>query len=222
MLPRHRTSHKFAHTHTHTYTSCILHTHLFSRPHISAPCSDCEVHLTEFEFLTCHVFACLPVELLKLQSDTISGACHIGVCVRLWMRACQAVSSECPSEHGFHPLSNAYGAVCLYICLSAPWMSAYRSISLRICLPPHLLVCTAAFQPSCLGPLLAGDKLASWQPEAICHPCSLFCSASVSCLLLLGPILVCPTGPTCNPLPLKKPQKNPFLTYSLQSKIPKM
>lgn len=72
---------------------------------------------------------------------------------------------------------------CLYICLLALWMSAYLSISLCICLLPHLLVCVAAFQPVCLGLLRTGDKLASQQPEAICHTPSLsallcFCQLS--------------------------------------------
>lgn len=93
----------------------------------------------------------------------------------------------------FQPL-NTY-RVCLYICLCAFWTSAYRSISPCICLPPPPACLLWAFQPVCLGLLLAGDKRASWQPEAICHP-GPFCSAPVRCLLQVCPSLDCPMGPT--------------------------
>lgn len=89
----------------------------------------------------------------------------------------------------FQPL-NTY-RVCLYICLCAFWTSAYRSISPCICLPPPPARLLWAFQPVCLGLLLAGDKRASWQPEAICHP-GPFCSAPVRCLLQ---VWIVPWGP---------------------------
>lgn len=86
-------------------------------------------------------------------------------------------------------------SVHLSVCLSASWMSAYQSISLSICLPPQLLVCSAAFQPGCLGPLLNGDKLARWQPEAICHPGPfLLCSCQLSASVWPVPFWFVPCG----------------------------
>lgn len=113
------------------------------------------------------------------------------------------VSASSPSVLGavcFYLLQppSAYRAVCslcLYICLLAGRLPINALVRLSVC-RPHLLVCSAAFQPVCLGLLLAGDKQASWQPEAICH-FGLFCSAPVSCLLLVCPSLVCPMGPIC-------------------------
>lgn len=106
------------------------------------------------------------------------------------------VSASSPSVLGavcfyqLQPLS-AYRAVCslcLYICLLSGCLPIDALVRLSVC-RPHLLVCSAAFQPVCLGLLLAGDKRASWQPEAICHS-GLFCSAPVGCLLLVCPSLV--------------------------------
>lgn len=136
-----------------------------------------------------------------VQSDTISGASPTG-----WERVADSVvrvSASSPSVLGavcfylLQPLS-AYRAVCslcLYICLLSGCLPIGALVRLSVC-RPHLLVCSAAFQPVCLGLLLAGDKQASWQPEAICH-FGLFCSAPVSCLLLVCPSLVCPMGPIC-------------------------
>lgn len=122
------------------------------------------------------------------------------------------VSASSPSVLGaaffylLQPLS-AYRAVCslcLYICLLSGRLPIDALVRLSVC-HPHLLVCSAAFQPVCLGLLLAGDKQASWQPEAICH-FGLFCSAPVSCLLLVCPSLAYPMGPICK----KKLQKKTF------------
>lgn len=154
-----------------------------------------------FNFLASRVFACAwAAERLALQPDTISGAPHVGVCVCV---SSGVVTASALVALCYRRVLNTFRAVRrlrLYICLSAPWTSAYRGISLCVLLPPHLLVCTAAFQPSCLGLLLAGDKLASRQPEAICHPSS-FCSALLSVVCCPVPFWFLPWGPHTNTPP---------------------
>lgn len=120
------------------------------------------------------------------------------------------------SIHQLWPL-NAYRTVCrlrLYICLLPGRLPIDALVRLSVC-RPHLLVCSAAFQPVCLGLLLAGDKRGCWQPEAICHS-DPFCSASVRrCLLLVCPSLVCPMSnppptpapPPPKPTPIQKTNK---------------
>ena len=132
------------------------------------------------------------------------------VCVYMCVRRCrQSVCTEfvCPWSAVFlsapaseHLQSCLY--ICLHVCLLSGRLPIEALVRLSVC-RPHLLVFSAALQPVCLRLLLSGDKRASWQPEAICHP-GPFCSAPVRCLLLVCPSLVFPLGSTHKPNPKKR------------------
>lgn len=128
---------------------------------------------------------CLLLELLVLQSDTISGASRIGV--RMHVRRCrQTVCAEsvCPWSAAFSissGLLNTQSLAELSVCSPPVCTSVCVACLLPGCLPIEALVrlsvcrptCSSAlrpFKPMCLRLLLTGDKLASWQPEAICQP----------------------------------------------------
>lgn len=77
---------------------------------------------------------------------------------------------------------NTYRAVCslcLYICLLAGCLPIAALFHLSVC-RPHLLVCSAAFQPLCLGLLLTGDKRACWRPSVTPALSVLLCSSQLS------------------------------------------
>jgi len=135
-----------------------------------------------------------------LQPDTISDAPHVGVCVTLVVPCVyqlQLLNTYCP---------------CLYICLC---------VCLRAgCLPPHLLVCTADFQPSCVSGLssqeiswLAGSLRPSVTPTLSVLLHSVVCCCSV-------PFWFVPWDPHATPI--QKKQTFPTLHYKARQRRAKM